>query len=112
MLQGVMMSISLSYLIQRNKTNLKNFLQVNNIKSYPELVSYCESKGCEPVSEELYAASAPFEPGPAKEEEVLPSQKKVVKSANEKQTKNRKTSARTRSSTSKTRKRRSTRDDN
>ena len=53
------MSISLTYLISRNKTNLKSFLEDNNLHSYDDVLRYCERKGCLPIDEEMYKLASP-----------------------------------------------------
>ena len=44
------MKIDLNHILKRNKITLENFLKKNNIKSYEQLVEYCENKNFIPAS--------------------------------------------------------------
>ena len=48
------MSIKLEYILKRNKSNLKSFIQKNKLTSYQRLLEYCESRKFIPCSEEEY----------------------------------------------------------
>ena len=48
------MSIKLEYILKRNKSNLKLFIQKNKLTSYQRLLEYCESRKFIPCSEEEY----------------------------------------------------------
>ena len=70
------MKIDLIYFINKRNISLKNFCELNCLKSYADLLEYCDDKNMLPVSEEKYNS------------EVLPPPKKVVAKViqNEKQT--------------------------
>ena len=96
MLQGEMMSIKLEYLLWRNRQTFSNFCEREQIKSYEDLLEYCQLRQVEPFSQlefnELITT------------EDLKKEKPEVKSPDEpKKTTKRKTT-RKRTSTSKTRK--------
>ena len=96
------MSISLKYLLERNKTNLRTFLISNDINSYSALLDYCKAKGCSPVDEEAFNACLP--------PKVLPPVEIKVPLKNEKSAPEKKKSTpRRATTTSKTRRKKSTR---
>ena len=51
---GKIMSIKLEYILKRNKSDLKTFIQKNKLTSYHRLLEYCESRKFIPCSEEEY----------------------------------------------------------
>ncbi len=48
------MSIRLDYIIKRNKSSLKAFVQKNKLTTYHDLIEYCESRKFIPCTEEEY----------------------------------------------------------
>ena len=48
------MPTNLSYIIKRNKTSLKTFIDKNRLTSYAELVEYCRQRNFVPCDEEEY----------------------------------------------------------
>tara|TARA_B100001093_G_scaffold520343_1_gene614876 strand:- start:5632 stop:5928 length:297 start_codon:yes stop_codon:yes gene_type:complete len=50
----MIMSIKLEYILKRNKSNLKTFIQKNRLTSYQRLLEYCESRKFIPCAEEEY----------------------------------------------------------
>ena len=49
------MKIDLKHILKRNKTTLENFLKKNDIKSYEQLIEYCENKNFIPSSLEEFS---------------------------------------------------------
>ncbi len=58
----MIMSIKLEYILKRNKSNLKVFIQKNKLTSYQRLLEYCESRRFIPCSEEEYNQVVKKEP--------------------------------------------------
>ena len=52
------MPTDLSYIIKRNKTSLKTFIDKNRLTSYAELVEYCRQRNFVPCDEEEYIDAA------------------------------------------------------
>jgi len=48
------MSIKLKYWLLRNKKSIKNFIEDEHIKSYEDVLAYCERRGCDPITEAEY----------------------------------------------------------
>ena len=48
------MSIDLHYILRRNKSNLKIFIQKNRLTTYAKLLEYCDSRKFIPCTEEAY----------------------------------------------------------
>lgn len=48
------MSIKLEYILRRNKSNLKLFIQKNKLTTYQRLIEYCDSRKFIPCTEEEY----------------------------------------------------------
>ena len=49
------MSIKLEYILSRNRTNLKTFIDKNTLTTYEKLVEYCDYRGFFPCDEETYS---------------------------------------------------------
>ena len=49
------MSIKLEYILRRNKTNLKTFINKNKLTSYQKLIEYCDYRGFIPCDEQSFA---------------------------------------------------------
>jgi hypothetical protein len=66
------MSIRLTYYLDKNKTHLKTFCERMNLKSYDELYSFCNIKNikCD-VTEEEYIALFPKEKKKKNEEKII-----------------------------------------
>ena len=58
----MIMSINLKYILKRNKSNLKTFIQKNKLTSYQGLLEYCESRRFIPCTEEEYSKVVEKEP--------------------------------------------------
>ena len=50
------MSIKLEYILKRNKSNLKTFIEKNKLTSYNELVEYCKTRKFIPCTESEYTS--------------------------------------------------------
>ena len=50
----MIMSIKLDYIIKRNKSSLKKFVQKNKLTTYQILLEYCDSRKFIPCTEEEY----------------------------------------------------------
>jgi dsDNA-binding SOS-regulon protein len=48
------MSIKLEYILKRNKSNLKIFIQKNKLTTYDKLLEYCDSRKFIPCTENEY----------------------------------------------------------
>lgn len=48
------MSIKLEYILKRNKSNLKIFIQKNKLTTYDKLLEYCDSRKFIPCSKNEY----------------------------------------------------------
>tara|TARA_Y100000992_G_scaffold259328_1_gene193832 strand:- start:5571 stop:5819 length:249 start_codon:yes stop_codon:yes gene_type:complete len=48
------MPTNLNYIIKRNKSSLKNFIDKNRLTSYADLVEYCRQRNFVPCTEEEY----------------------------------------------------------
>ena len=51
------MSIELNYVLRRNKSSLKIFIEKNKLTSYQRLVEYCQTRKFIPCTEEEYNVS-------------------------------------------------------
>ena len=56
------MSIDLHYILRRNKSNLKIFIQKNRLTTYAKLLEYCDSRKFIPCTEEEYNEVVKKEP--------------------------------------------------
>ena len=54
----MIMSIKLEYILRRNKTNLKVFIDKNKLTSYERLIEYCEYRGFIPCDLQEYNKAA------------------------------------------------------
>tara|TARA_A100001011_G_C14062027_1_gene736535 strand:- start:56 stop:349 length:294 start_codon:yes stop_codon:yes gene_type:complete len=73
------MSIKLKYWLQRNRKSIKDFIEDENIKSYEDVLAYCDRRGCDPITEAEYtealgdkkAPAAKVKPASEKNENVV-----------------------------------------
>ncbi len=73
------MKIKLSYFLSKKDITLKHFCNLNNLKSYKDLVEYCEKKRYIPISSEEYQELIPPIPKEEKVETPKPQKKKATK---------------------------------
>ena len=49
--------VTLKYILQKNDTNLSSFLRKNGLKSYDDVLAYCDGRDMIPVSADEYNQS-------------------------------------------------------